>query len=175
MNMKRLLFLVCLTFLLFACKNRKQANESLVEDIPAPMEMDSTTVEAIQVSPTDTLLYYRKTPCFGRCPSFELIVYQNHSARYEGQNFVNRIGLYTATVEDSFIEAVIEEAEKSDYFSLKDSYDNRFVSDLPATITEIQSKRVYNRYEGPNLKNLYARLDTLIENTPWILKSQSNE
>lgn len=172
--MKRLLFILSLTFLLFACKNSKQASEALVEEVTIETPVDSTIAEVDTVSSTDTLLYYRKTPCFGRCPSFELIVYRNHDARYEGQNFVNRIGVYTATVDEALIEDVLQEAEKSNYFQLDDRYDNRFVSDLPARITEVDGKRVYNRYEGPDLSALYAKLDTLIENTPWILKSQNN-
>ena len=71
------------------------------------------------------------------------------------------------------ITALMELAEDMGYFQLKDVYDNRFVTDLPATITEIDGKRVMNRYEGPDLSRLYNQLDTLIENTPWNLQSQN--
>jgi len=170
--MKRFFIISSLALFLFACKNSKQASEALVEDITIEVAADSLTLEA-PVSPTDTLVYYRRTPCFGRCPSFELIVYQNRTASYEGQNFVNRIGKYTGEVSEENIKVLMELAEDMGYFQLDDVYDNRFVTDLPATITEIDGKRVMNRYEGPDLSRLYNQLDTLIENTPWNLQSQN--
>lgn len=170
--MKRFLIISSLALLLFACKNSKQASEALVEDITIEAAADTLSLEAA-VSPTDTLVYYRRTPCFGRCPSFELIVYRNRTARYDGQNFVNRIGKYTGKVSEENITVLMELAEDMGYFQLKDVYDNRFITDLPATITEIDGKRVMNRYEGPDLSRLYNQLDTLIENTPWNLQSQN--
>lgn len=53
------------------------------------------------------------------------------------------------------------------YDTLQEKYDQPMVSDLPATITVIDGKRVMNRYQGPDLKLLYAELDSMILRVNW--------
>jgi hypothetical protein len=50
---------------------------------------------------------------------------------------------------------------------LQSEYDNPRVTDLPATITEIDGKRVKVRYGGPDLNNLYTALQIVLDETPW--------
>ena len=66
-----------------------------------------------------------------------------------------------------YAEAIHAAAEAAAYSSLQSEYDNPRVTDLPATITEIDGKRVKVRYGGPDLNNLYTALQTVLDETQW--------
>ena len=64
-------------------------------------------------------------------------------------------------------------AEKSGYNKLEDRYDNPMIMDIPAAISTINRKTVFNRYEGPDLKDLYTRIEQLISTVNWKAKNNS--
>ncbi|MFM1932297.1 MAG: hypothetical protein RL226_1600, partial [Bacteroidota bacterium] len=164
MNVK-LAFVVALV--LFAgCKNRKNTAEA--EPVAPIDETMEVITEQPQEEPVERMvLYYERTSCFGTCPSFTFAVSSSGAATYEGRNFVNRIGKYTGQIEYTQIYRIIRTSERYGYDTLQTSYDNPMVMDLPSVITEINGKRVENRYRGPDLEALYSEFDTLIEQVNW--------
>lgn len=165
-----LIFGIALAF--SACKNREKIQEPEAE-ISANTSTDPAQVDSVIIPEVDTpeepvqVLYYERTVCFGRCPSFVFTAMSNGSCTYNGRNFVDRIGQYTGTIDPAQFESVFQIAEELDYASLDDKYDNPMVTDLPATITGVKGKQVINRYQGPDLKKLYTALDSLTEQVVW--------
>lgn len=164
-------FLIAL--LSVSCKEKKEtASTSLptTEEI-AKAEAEATAA-AVEQAKKDTFLVYHRGACFGMCPIFNLVVYQDGHAIYEGRNHVNRIGTYQTQINPAALQKVIDAANKIGYFSLQDSYDNPHVTDLPTILTGISKdgkvKMVANRYHGPQgLKFLYDELDQMIEVQDW--------
>ncbi|NNE55447.1 MAG: hypothetical protein HKN32_05465 [Flavobacteriales bacterium] len=153
------LFLLLSLFAFTSCKDKKSTAES---DRTSPEE----TIVPFEV------VNYRKTPCFGVCPTFEMIVMSDGMARYEGQRNVEMEGVWTGAWTNEQIELVRKTAERIGFFQMEDEYNNKLVTDLPATYTTVYSgkktKTVMNRYKGPEeLQELYMVLDDLIKRVEW--------
>ncbi|NQX92841.1 MAG: hypothetical protein HRT74_12085 [Flavobacteriales bacterium] len=152
----------------FGCKDQP------VEASPEPVVLDLAEEDDVPVPPApaepvlpDTLVFYKRTACFGQCPTFEFTVLKDGKCLYHGRNFVDRIGKYKGQVEMEDLTPIFDQAQAMGYDTLQSVYDNRFVTDLPAKITTIMGKTVMNRYQGPNLTPLYDRIDLLIEDIEW--------
>lgn len=171
----RLLFL-CVPLLMLlvfnSCRNKnKVVAESSFATNDTPQAGDSVVVvpPANPDAPqrADTLVYYQRTMCFGSCPSFIFIAKSDGRCYYEGQNFVDLIGEYQGICEQELIQPILDLAAAMRYDTLQSVYDNPMVTDLPSVITEIEGKRVINRYGGPRLKSLYSAIDEVIARINW--------
>lgn len=176
MNPMKTPFVILIILALFAgaCAKKKAV---AVKEEPAV-----NTTEEVKLPPVsevnldkDTLLFYQRGACFGMCPIFDLVVYQNGRAVYNGKNYVDRIGIYQTTIDPTALQKIRSTADGIGYFGLQESYDNPHVTDLPTTVTMIANqdgelKVVANRYKGPaGLRVLYEELDKMIEAQDWKL------
>lgn len=166
---------------MFSCKNFKKFKEARAENKAEKEQQAELEEQAEEVTEkeeevviaTDSLYFsYQKTPCFGRCPTFELKVYQSGFATYNGTNFVDFIGFYKYNFDQETMDSIKAALHESDFFNMKDSYDNEHVSDLPAKIIGANidglSKKVTGRYGLPDeFKELYKALDKIFENVEW--------
>ncbi|MEY3398991.1 MAG: hypothetical protein RL220_1585 [Bacteroidota bacterium] len=156
---------------LFACKQP--------QNIAATEQVSQETTPA---EPKDsTFLVYKRTPCFGMCPYFDLTIYQSGYAIYEGKNFVDMIGFYHTKFDKTALQEMMATAERIGYFSLADSYDNPHVTDLPTVTTSVMKdgslKTVEARYKYPKeLEELYQIIDEKIDIQKWTpVKTYRNE
>ncbi len=159
--MMRLIFipLLALSLCFAGCKDKKATVDS---DHTSPAE----TVVPIQV------IHYKKTPCFGVCPQFEMVVMSDGKASYKGERNVDMVGVWTGEWSSKQIDRVMKAALEIGYFQLDDTYDNRLVTDLPATYTTLHldgtDKTIMNRYQGPKeLQQVYTKLDEIIGEVKW--------
>ncbi len=169
--LKFVLILCSAVFTLFACGKKKDA---VVTAADAPLESihakeDSLATLAAQ---KDTFLIYHRGACYGMCPIFDLVVYMDGSAVYEGRNFVDLIGFYQTKMDATALQKITDQANAIGYFGLQEKYDNPNVTDLPTTRTGISKdgklKMVSNRYKGPaGLKMLYDAIDKTIAAQKW--------
>jgi len=114
----------------------------------------------------------RRTPCFGRCPTYTLTVHFSGDVEYNGERNVSKIGRYKTKVEQEVLSKLIRRAEDINFFYLKYFYDNENVTDLPSTITTIRStkelKTIVSRVGEPNdLRAFNKYFDELFENLDW--------
>lgn len=163
-----ILMLLGFSLALASCKNREKIQEPEAEVTAEVAQVDSVIVPEVATpeEPTE-VLYYERTVCFGRCPSFVFKAMSDGNCTYNGRNFVDRIGEYTGSIDPSEFEKIYAIAEELSFASLDDKYDNPMVTDLPATIVGVKGKTVINRYQGPDLKKLYTALDSLTEQIVW--------
>lgn len=122
----------------------------------------------------DTLVFYRKTACFGRCPTYDVLVKTNGEVLYKGINNVEKEGLHKAKLEVRQIAGLLKAASACNYYSLEERYpvdEAMFIPDLPNTIIYFKqgdlAKEVFINNDAPEkvaelekyLEDLFATLE----------------
>ena len=144
------------------------------------LKKDSLSVHEIITEEPDSeeklelIFEFKKTACFGDCPTFSVMLYSNGRIFYRGQSNVDKIGYYGSTVNNSFIYTLFQEAEKIDFFNLSDSYpnDGTEIPDLPKTITYIKKDnkehRITNAFYAPvSFQEFEKYLELKIDGLYW--------
>lgn len=116
----------------------------------------------------------KRTPCYGRCPVYEVQFYSNGQALYNGERNVQRQGIYLASVPDSTIRRILEKAEEIRFFSLSNLYpeNGKPIADLPQSIIYFndgrQEKTITNNHLPPKELLAFERLlDSLAAGLNW--------
>ena len=116
----------------------------------------------------------QRTPCFGKCPVYELSVLNTGEAILNVERFCDQAfgrslarGLHRAQVDVEMWRMVADLAMDMGFDTLQSRYDNPMVMDLPANIITIDGQTVYNRYGGPDLNDLYTRIERLAGAADW--------
>lgn len=95
----------------------------------------------------------RKGYCFGRCPVYELKIYNSGFVHYNGIANMDLLGEHTARVSVEQMQAFFDKANEIKYFELLDEYDNPGITDLPETTTSLvmggKRKSVRRRHGYP--------------------------
>ena len=120
------------------------------------------------------LLGLERTPCHGRCPVYKLSVLSDGRATLNVGRFCDEAfgrslsqGRHTALVDVGVWGLVVDEARAMGFDTLAPRYDDPRVMDLPSATLTIQSRSVMNRYGGPNLNELYTRIERLVGRMDW--------
>jgi hypothetical protein len=134
-----------------SCKAKKEIIDNKESDSQIEKKVDPYKYNK-ELSKDSIFFSMERTACYGKCPTYKLIVYASGELQYHGKQNVKNIGAFEGTVSEDIRMFIIDEAKKAGYFDLEDTYDSR-VSDLPACITYlntgIQSKKIYDRHGGP--------------------------
>ncbi len=115
---------------------------------------------------------FSKTPCFGQCPVYDVKIYDSGYAVWEGKNFTERMGVYTATVSAAERQKFFAEAESRGFYQFDEKYDNPVVQDLPSSSLMLRRDdarhRVTIRINIPNdVKNFFADAQEFFEGLDW--------
>jgi hypothetical protein len=131
--------------------------------LPPPIDYDTVLVASLL-----------RTPCFGKCPNYEIRLYASGYATYEGLRFVDSLGRFEARVDKALVKAVRQQANAINYFSLADRYptEGRGIEDFPLCVTYFREenirKFVYNRNDAPrNLVQYEKFFDGLFQQVDW--------
>ena len=131
----------------------------------------SAPQSAIEVK---VLVGLQRTPCFGRCPVYEFSMLNTGEATLKVGRFCEEAfgrameeGMHTAKVDPSAWQDVLDLAGELRFDTLASRYDNPQVTDLPASVVTIDGKTVFSRYGGPNLNDLFTRIEQGIGTTDW--------
>ena len=96
----------------------------------------------------------RKGYCYGRCPVYELEIYNSGFVHYNGIANMELLGEHTSRLSTDQMLAFLDKANEISYFELNDEYDNPGISDLPETTTSLvmggKRKSVRRRHGYPN-------------------------
>ena len=161
----RILFYCILTFF-FSC-NVFQNKENIQE------LADSSQLDVFSNNQKSPLVKMRKTPCFGKCPYFEVVIFNDGSIKYEGFKFVDKIGLYSSEINQKKVALIEDYIKRIDFFSFDDVYDAK-VTDLPSVIIEInlngKHHKVKGRYKMPEKFKFFTKFidDILLGVDSWI-------
>lgn len=179
--------LLCGT-LLFSCANKQKTVAKDTTYTSFPGKTGSTTAEekkdfqpeVEQTTPKfggalegDSLFFtMRRTPCFGKCKAYEINVYRSGYATFNGHSNVELEGMHQGHVGMDTLNTILTQAEKIDFFGLKDRYDNEGVTDLPSTIIQVvangKNKKVISRVDTPEaLRGYILRVEELLYPLAW--------
>jgi len=128
----------------------------------------------------EVLVGLQRTPCYGRCPVYELSVLNTGEATLNVGRFCDEAfgrslatGLHRGQVDVGMWRMVADLAADMGFDTLQSRYDDPKVMDLPANIVTIEGQTVYNRYGGPNLNDLYIRIERLVGTVEWTADERS--
>ncbi len=80
-----------------------------------------------------TEIQYTRTPCYGACPWYKIIISDDGAMRYEGIKFVKNEGLYQGNIKkrrDDEVAEIFDYVNKLKIDTFQDKYDAG-ISDLP--------------------------------------------
>lgn len=117
---------------------------------------DAVLVEPEEVVPIPYLsLRMERTSCFGQCPTYEIKLFSDGRAQWNGKHYIKRLGIYEAQVGEAFFDKILTKASQINYFSLSEHYpvNGKYLSDLPNTILYLndsqQEKSILRNHNGP--------------------------
>jgi len=162
---------------LAGCKGHREFKEARKELKAARAAKETMITDSAGVvtpaDPTDLLFSMKRGYCFGACPVFELRLYENGSATYSGTANVSRIGNYSAVFTSALRDSILNATENIDFVMLLDSYDNQFITDLPATnytlSVDDRQKNIVCRFGCPeSLIEFGQKVELWIETVEWV-------
>ncbi len=172
----RYAIIICFALMAFACKNKdKMAVESreAEPDSQVLAEAESDSLPDQVVDHSDSLVIaLDKTPCFGRCPIYKVRIYRSGFATYEGINFVERMGLYSAQLSEQELEGLFAKAEQGGFYDFDEVYDDPRIQDFPSAILTFspqgQKKKVTIRHEiPPDVKAFFEDMERRFDAMDW--------
>lgn len=125
--------------------------------------------------PADSLFAaIERTPCFGRCPTYVISIYQSGYVVYEGRQWVEHIGFFYTFITSKEMDEISVMAKNIDFAGLKEAYHDPNIVDVPSTFTSFRVngkiKRIDNTFGDPpeGLVDFEKYLDGIFKNTKWI-------
>ena len=121
-----------------------------------------------QISSESTpLIFMKRTPCYGECPQYEIVIYESGLIEYNGILFVQNIGCFKSKIDNKKIKSLKLLLDRIQFFDLDEAYISK-ITDIPSVIIEVsineKKHRVTDRLNAPKkLKNLYKELDLIVD------------
>lgn len=118
----------------------------------------------------DFTLVVKTSPCFGRCPFYELSVDSKGEARYKGIRHPKTDGEIVRNLSAIELDSVRYIFETNNFWGLDSVYDNPSISDFPSTTisynTVDKQKTVFARFDTPmELRKITAFIERLRKRT----------
>ena len=151
--MKLSVLLVCV-YMLSGCKSHKKVVEKNTENV----------VQTIPQQIFDLEL----TPCYGTCPAYKVVVFDNDSLVYEGLKYVTKQGKITKKLPQGTVNQLAEKFRQADFFKFQNQYTSN-MSDFPTTYISFTdkgvTKKIMDYYKAPDrLKQLEMLISDLVKN-----------
>lgn len=125
-----------------------------------------------------------RTACFGTCPAYKLIIFDDGKVVYEGKDFVKRKGKAESQITKAELENLVREFDRINYFSLDDEYVGdpkncpESWTDNPSATTSLNWKgktKTIRHYHGcrgssvlDQLTALENKIDEVVNTKRWI-------
>lgn len=167
----RILFLLFISASLVSCGTKKNASGDTNSNSHNSGNNHGTEHQAIfeDIAKGDSLFAsIKKGYCYGRCPVYEMYIYNSGLVVLKGTANIEPLGEHTTRITKAQMLAFIDMANDIKYLEMEDEYDNPGISDLPETTTSIvmggKRKSVRRRYGYPTaivaFEDLFAALLT---------------
>lgn len=141
---------------------------------PEPVRQGAFEVNTIPAAPM-VVAGLKREPCYGKCPSYEVKLYDDGTIKYNGKAHVKNIGYYIAYTSKQAIVNIQTKAEEIGYFGLQRQYPasgRPQIYDVPQVTTFIKigdkEHRITNRHDGPStLFKLEDYIEKQLEGLNW--------
>ena len=141
----------------FSCKSKEKA-----------VQLNTTAADTVLLASIE------RTPCFGKCPTYKVTIYQSGYSVYNGKQNVKNIGLFSTRLEKSKVEEIKNFIEQNKILDMNDEYKNPRIADYPGTFTEASLNGKYKHIlemdpQAPKqLKDFQKFLDSFFtDETNW--------
>lgn len=134
---------------------------ALTVNEPAPIAQDSFIPIKESI-----FLTMERTPCFGKCPSYKITIFNTGDVMYEGFSFAEKEGKYTKKLTQKQLSEIQAQIDVVNLFELNDKYDSH-ITDIPSTILYViykgKKKKILDRDGAPDeLKRFEKLIDFLV-------------
>ncbi|TDQ25598.1 DUF6438 domain-containing protein [Tenacibaculum caenipelagi] len=103
----------------------------------------------------DALLYFGKTQCLGKCPVFDMYLFEDGKVLYEGFKNVTLLGKHESKITTEEIKDIKQRLEKID-FSAKE----KLTRDIPNTVLKFKGKKLIAQ-NNEEIKDLLILLEKI--------------
>ncbi len=119
----------------------------------------------------DTLLYFKRSSCFGFCPTYEYIIYSNGLVHYKGHQHVQLLGNLYGLISEQEWREIMQKVVAIKFFEMSDVYPpekDMYIPDLPNTVVMVKEfghrKQIVDNHSCPKeLKEFEIFLDAKIK------------
>ena len=145
---------------LFEEISEDMANDETADEVTFPDECAEQRNRALKGISDSLLFKLERTPCFGRCPTFSISVFNGGYVEYHGDRNVDKIGFFKSKMSSKELQKLKSMINELDIFKLKDIYDAH-MTDIPSTIITYQyqdnAKVVVDRANSPEKLRLFEK------------------
>jgi len=135
----------------------------------------SLTVPCDAYDPRSVVIRLERGPCYGSCPVYGMTLYGDGTVRYDGKDHVRVRGSQTAAIAPDSVRSLVEEIERSGFFSLNDAYTQVSITDAPSAVVYVAAdgrKKQVSHYLGDfkapkALETLENRIDEVSGASRW--------
>jgi hypothetical protein len=166
-----------LTFisLFIACNNKSKVilDQSINNnESPTPLPRFVKTIpDSLNGMIADTLLYFKRSPCFGQCSAYEFTVYTNGIVSYNGYSNTEPLGEHLGLLLESSWNEILSQARAINFFQFSNKYPEKmeeFIADLPNTFIMIKEgterKMIMDNHSPPKeLKLFEVKIDGILK------------
>jgi Domain of unknown function (DUF6438) len=137
----------------WACKSHKKLAEKSTESI-------------IQIVPQQ-IFALEMTPCYGTCPSYNVVVFENDSLMYEGMKYVAKEGKVYKKLPQGTVNQLVEKFRGANFFKFQNQYTSN-MTDFPTTYISFTdkgvTKKIMDYYKAPeSLRQLEMLISDLVK------------
>jgi len=123
------------------------------------------------IEQSNIIIELEKTYCSGPCPVYTLQIASTGNVILEGKENLTKIGRFKSKLSQEQLDALINEFDEIDFFTLNDSYTS-FMMDLPTNYITYskngQTKKIKAYDNVPKqLINLINNIDKLVKELDW--------
>ena len=135
----------------------------------------AVTVPSGAYDPQSVVIRLERGPCYGTCPVYGVTFYGDGTVRYDGKDHVRIRGSQTAVIAPDAVISLVEEIERSGFFSLNDAYTQVSITDAPSAVVYVATdgkKKQVRHYLGDfkapkSLETLENRIDEVSGTRRW--------
>jgi len=103
----------------------------------------------------DALLYYGKTACLGKCPVFDMYIFEDGKVMYEGLKNVDLKGKHEFKLSSTEIKEIKQELE-----TIAFSSEEKIKRDVPNVILKLKGNKLVTQHKE-KIKNLMILLEKI--------------
>jgi Domain of unknown function (DUF6438) len=154
-TMKKHIYVFLSIFLIVTCKSQSKNNSKTLENSLSTKSSGSAIIFTLE-----------KTACYGTCPIFKVIVFDNDSLVFDGEEYVKKKGQYSKSLSKGTVAKLIKQFNEVNFFQYKDTYTEN-ITDLPTTYISFsdggKTKKIKDYVGSPeSLKNLEKLIVNLV-------------
>jgi hypothetical protein len=131
-----------------------------------------------QITKPSELIYFSRGICYGKCPEFELRIFDNGLALLHGKSNLSHIGMFEYHLSDTEMKELNSILNETDFQSMDDEYSAQ-IADVPSVgfkvLKDGVEKQIGGNYQFPEpLLAVFKHLDNYVFSEKWLPAKNQN-